>query len=94
MHGLAKLLIPCPHDNIRCNINYCLYNAKSNNNVFLYVHGKFERISLAPYRSCVKIVNNVTNAYSPPSLFGNAKQQLWYSNNGDNVDSLLIQSLS
>lgn len=64
---------------------------------------EFQHIKLVSYHDCVKSVNHVTKAFTPPPLPSSAgdtttttKQHttIWHSNNSDDVGSLLIQFFS
>lgn len=101
MHGLGnRPVISSLHDSIQCDLNDCLHNFEGDKEVFVQDLDRFRQIELAPYHSCVKIVNNVTSAFTPPPLsssFSGAtkkKQLVWYSSNSDDVGLLLIQLFS
>lgn len=101
MHGLAENpVLPSLHLDIQCDVQDCLTHVERNKVVYIQQQERFKQIKLVPFHSCVKIVNNVTDAFKPPpssSAAGdssNKQHTIWYSSNGDDIGSLLIQFFS
>lgn len=102
MHGLAnKPVIPSLHDDIQCSWKDCLFHKQGNYKVlFIQDKERLKPTKLASYHSCVKIINSVTNAFTPrpssaftagdPTVTTTKQYTLWYSNNGDDVGSLFL----